>query len=339
MWTPNSVIVRDHQLYDFQPAAWVPGGHLQTVVGYYFPAPPKLEPTQFHTVKLNDGEALRLCENRSPENAATRSVVLLMHGLGGSAQSPYMRRLAAIFQEHGWIVFRMNHRGCGEGRGLARKLYHSGKSDDVSAALQYVAKSYSDLPLVTVGFSLSGNALLKLLGEKIHPIPANLRGAIAVCPPINLGLCAAALGRKSNWLYEQRFVRMVKTSLRERAEDFPDFPHYDFPWNLTLRQFDETYTAPLNGFASAEDYYQKCSAGQFLAGIHLPTFLLACNNDPFIPPEAYRDLPRHQFLQTQITRSGGHMGFVSAEKTPLGNRQWLEYTMLNWAEKFIASGG
>lgn len=339
MWTPTSAIVRGHQLYDFQPSAWIRGGHLQTVVGYYFPIPAKLEQTQFHTVKLGDGDALRLGENRPAENTKLYGVVLLMHGLGGTAQSPYMRRMAATFQEHDWIVFRMNHRGCGEGRGLARKLYHSGKSDDVSQALQYIAKLYPALPMVAVGFSLSGNALLKLLGEQIHPIPANLRGAIAVCPPINLSLCSAALARQSNRLYAQRFVRMLKTSLHEREEDFPGFPRVKFPWNLTLWQFDEMCTAPLNGFASAEDYYQKCSARQFLDAISHPTFLLACDNDPFIPAETFRDLPRHQFVQTQITRSGGHMGFVSAEKTPLGNRQWLEYTILSWAQRFIATGG
>jgi len=339
MWTPTSASIRDNAVADFQPARWAPGGHLQTIAGYYFPIPPKMNQPQFHLVKLNDGDALQLYENRPAATAPARGVVLLMHGLGGTAQSPYMHRLAAAFQEQSWIVFRMNHRGCGAGRGLARQLYHSGKSDDVSAALQFVAKSYSDLPLVAVGFSLSGNALLKLLGEKIHPIPANLRGAIAVCPPIHLSLCSAALARKRNWIYAQRFVRMLKTSLRERTEDFPDFPRFNFPWNLTLRQFDEICTAPLNGFASAEDYYQKCSARQFLTGIHLPAFLLACDNDPFIPQETFHDLPRHKFLQTQITRSGGHMGFVAAEKTLWGNRQWLEYMMLKWAEKFIALGG
>ena len=322
---------------EFKPAWWARGGHLQTVVGYYFPAPEQLPQAHFHTVELGQGEALRLCENRPGANVPTRGSVLLMHGLGGSAQSPYMRRSAALFRENGWIVFRMNHRGCGEGRGLARRLYHSGKSDDVSAASHLVAELYPDLPSVAVGFSLSGNALLKLLGEKIHPIPANLCGAIAVCPPINLSLCAAALARKSNWLYEQRFVRMVKTSLRERAEDFPDFPRFHFPPHLTLRQFDEMYTAPLNGFASAEDYYQKCSARQFLANISHPTFLLASDDDPFIPREAFRDLPRHKFLQTQLTRSGGHMGFVASAKMPWRSRLWLEFTVLSYAEKRIAT--
>lgn len=324
-----------NNLGEFKPAWWAPGGHLQTVAGYYFPAPAQLPQTHFHTVKLGAGEALRLGENRPIENVAPRGSVLLMHGLGGSAQSPYMRRTAALFRAHGWIVFRLNHRGCGEGRGLARQLYHSGKSDDVSAALQHVAKSYPALPIVAIGFSLSGNALLKLLGENIHPIPANLCGAIAICPPINLSLCAAALARTSNWFYEQRFVRMVTSSLRERAEDFPDFPHYDFPRPLTLRQFDEMYTAPLNGFASAEDYYQKCSARQFLADISHPTFLLASDNDPFIPVKTFRDLPRHKFLQALITRSGGHMGFVAAAKTPQGNRLWLDSLLLHLAQNYL----
>jgi predicted alpha/beta-fold hydrolase len=322
-------------LPDFRPALWAPGGHLQTIIGYYLPWPKQLNDTQLHTVKLDRGDALIFCENRPNENRPLSGAVLLMHGLGGSAQSPYMLRAARLFREHGWVALRMNHRGCGEGRGLARQLYHSGRSDDISQALIETAKRHPNLPVVAVGFSLSGNALLKLLGEKIHPIPTNLRGAVAVCPPIDLALCAAALARKNNWIYERRFVRMVKTSIREREQDFPDFPKFDFPWNLTLRQFDEMRTAPMNGFASADDYYAKCSAKQFLAAISHPALLLACDNDPFIPRETFRDLPGNKFLQMRMTRSGGHMGFVAAQNTPLGKRNWLDYAVLSYAQKVI----
>ena len=326
-----------NSLLPFKPHPLVAGGHLQTIVGYYFPGPKKLRSTQIHQVEVSDGDRLAICENRPGRKTSFKKVIVFMHGLGGDASSPYMPRLAELFKNRGWVVFRMNHRGCGEGSGLARNLYHSGRSDDVSQVLLKVAELHPDTPLIAVGFSLSGNALLKLLGEKREPTPAGLRGAIAVTPPIELSLCAAALSRKSNKLYDLRFIRTLRQAVEERRQAFPDFPEIDFRWNMTLREFDEVCTAPMNHFEDAEDYYTKCSAKQFLQGISIPTFLLASKDDPFIPKETFDDLPGNDLVDFHLARSGGHMGFVSAGKTPLGNHRWMDYAILKYSEKFLAS--
>jgi hypothetical protein len=198
-----------------------------------------------------------------------------------------------------------------------------------------VSEVYPDTPIIAVGFSLSGNALLKLLGENRHPFPGNLRGAIAVTPPIDLSLCAAALCKTSNWIYDVRFVRMLKTAVRERRQAFPEFPKLRFPQRMTIRDFDEICTAPLNNFLSAEDYYSKSSAKQFLANINLPTLLLASLDDPFIPRQTFKNLPANSNLWVHLTTSGGHMGFVPATKTPLGNHRWMDYAVLHQAERFV----
>lgn len=322
-------------LIPFRPHPLVRGGHLQTIVGYYLPNPKTIRHTKLHRVPLPDGDTLVVCENRPSRKSVYPAVIVFMHGLGGHAGSPYMLRMAELFRNRGWITFRMNHRGCGEGVGLARNLYHSGRSEDVSRVLMHVSEIYPDAPMIAVGFSLSGNALLKLLGEGRDPIPANLAGAIAVTPPIDLSKCAAALCETSNWVYDSRFVLLLKEAIRERQRHFADFPKIKFPLRLSLRDFDEICTAPLNGFASAEDYYTRCSAKQFLAGINLPTFLLASADDPFIPKEAFDGLPTNRNLTAHVAPSGGHMGFVAAEKTPLGSRRWMDYAIVHYAEKFV----
>ena len=258
-----------------------------------------------------------------------------MHGLGGNADASYMLRIAQLFQNRGWITFRMNHRGCGEGVGLARQTYHSGRSDDASAVMLKIEELYPDSPLIAVGFSLSGNVLLKLLGEKKEPLATNLAGAIAVAPPINLSLCAAALCQSQNRVYDLRFMRLLKKAMRERREHFSDFPKLDFKWKMKLRDFDEICTAPLNNFKSAEDYYSKCSAKQFLSGISTPTYLLTSDDDPFVPKESFDNFPENEFLKFNLTKSGGHMGYVSAEKTPLGTQRWLDYAVLTFAENLM----
>lgn len=328
-------IIHNSGFISFKPHPLVRSGHLQTIVGYYLPGPKYTEPSRSHQIQLPDGDSLILCEHRGLSTTSAKKAILFMHGLGGDAAAPYMRRLAKLFADLGWVVFCMNHRGCGAGKGLARNIYHSGRSEDVNQVLTAIDKLFPDIPLIAVGFSLSGNMLLKLLGEGDRIGAPNLTGAIAVCPPIELSWCATALSRKQNRIYDIRFVRMLKAAIKERRTRFVDFPEFTFPVSLTLRQFDELCTAPLNRFQSAEDYYTKCSARQFLSGITLPTLILASDDDPFVPRETFDHLPENGFLKLIMTRSGGHMGFVAANKTPLGNHRWMDYALLECAESFI----
>lgn len=324
-----------NNLLPFKPHPLVPGGHLQTIVGYYLPGANHVRSTKRHHIHCGDGDQLVVCENRPNRKAPFKKIIVFMHGLGGDANSPYMLRLAHLFQNRGWTVFRMNHRGCGDGHGLAKSTYHSGKSDDVSRVLLKIADLHPGIPMLAVGLSLSGNALLKLLGQAAEAIPPTLRGAIAVTPPIELSRCADALGKPQNRIYDRRFVRVLKTDIAERQRKFPDFPDLRFPRGCTLRHFDEICTAPLHGFASAEDYYTQCSAKQFLAAIKTPTVLLASQDDPFIPPETFTRLPENDIVTYHITRHGGHMGFVSANNTPLGTRRWMDYAILAYSEGML----
>jgi len=229
----------------------------------------------------------------------------------------------------------MNHRGCGAGRGLARLTYHSGKSDDISLVLQKMADLYPGQPIIAVGFSLSGNALLKLLGENRNPIPEQMAGGIAVAPPIDLTKCATKIHAVRNRLYERRFTGMLRDAVLDRRQQFSDFPDFTLPRKMSIRDFDEICTAPLHGFRSAEDYYTRCSAKQFIPGLFIPTVLLAAANDPFIPRETFDHLPHSKWLACYLSASGGHMGYVSAGETPFGTHRWGDYAVLTLAESIL----
>jgi predicted alpha/beta-fold hydrolase len=325
-------LFEDHK---FSQHPCLANGHLQTIAGRYLPDKTVLARTRSIEVDLDDGDRLLCLENHPGSKSPLRKLILLAHGLGGEAESTYMRRIAGIFHSRGWITVRMNHRGCGTGAGLARNMYHSGRSEDVSAVLQKLQVRYSGIPAVAVGFSLSGNVLLKLLGEQRFIVPDNLHGAVAVTPPVLLSECADALVRRSNRIYDRRFVRMLVDEMAVRNRKFSTLPGLSFPKRLTVRQFDEICTAPLNGFRSADDYYQRCSARQFLKDIRVPTFILAADNDPFIPVTAFGRMPDNNRLRLHITRGGGHMGFISKSKTPLENHRWMDYVILKTAESFI----
>jgi hypothetical protein len=321
-------------LISFEPHPLLRNGHLQTIVGRYLPAPKHVPKTKVHLVALPDGDRIALCENKPNRKSTFSKAIVLMHGLAGDSTSSYMVRLATLLHGRGWHVFRMNHRGSGEGRRLARHLYHAGKSDDVSAVLHEVARLSNNAPTIAVGFSLSGNMVLHLLGKKDAPIPESLNGAIAVTPPIELALCSDSLARAGNRIYDFRFVRKLRKGILERESTYPDFPRFRTV-GRSLREFDEICTAPMCGFESADDYYRKCSAKQCLDAITHPTCILAAADDPFIPTCTFDNMPDNPWVDLIIATGGGHMGFVSAERTPLGDRKWLDYAVVNIAESML----
>ncbi|HWQ10096.1 MAG TPA: alpha/beta fold hydrolase, partial [Holophaga sp.] len=160
------------------PPAWAQGGHLQTVLGHFLPSrvlPPSWEGLR---LPLGDGDALAVRLARGTSSV----VVHLFHGLGGSADADYMRRSATLFASQGHTVLAANHRGAGEGRGLAARPYHMGCTTDMAAVLAHGRRLFPDRTHVAVGFSLSATVLLLLLGRDARAGLASPDLAIAVNP-------------------------------------------------------------------------------------------------------------------------------------------------------------
>jgi predicted alpha/beta-fold hydrolase len=267
----------------FAPAPWAPGGDLQTLLGYVLPSPRSISRETRRRVPLPDGDVLLAVENLPASPADRPPVMLLVHGLGGSSDSPYMRRYAARFAEAGWIAVRLNLRGAGAGAPLARGMYNAGSSADLSAAVAEMARLHPESPIAVAGFSIGGNVLLKYLGERQLDKPAALIGAIAACPPIDLADCARNLSRARNVLYGFKFITVLRLEARKHPELEADLRGLSLTRPMTMESFDHLVTAPAGGFESGRDYYEQCSAARFLDDIETPTLLLATDDDPFIP--------------------------------------------------------
>jgi hypothetical protein len=168
------------------PPFWARGPHLQTIAANYLPGPVPELPWDRIRLDLEDGDALAL---RVLEGSSG-VVVLLFHGLGGSADGHYLRRAAARFRALGHTVLAANHRGAGEGAGLARHSYNSGSAPDLAAVLRFSRARFPGRLQVAVGFSISANMLLLLLGRGGPDLPDR---AIAVNPPVDLEACSRRL--------------------------------------------------------------------------------------------------------------------------------------------------
>jgi uncharacterized protein len=315
-------------LQDFRPLPLLSNPHLQTLLGHFLPCAALEQPAREHVLWLPDGDGLMLHDNIPAAWQPGQRIVVLLHGLSGSADSIQIRRIGHRLLQRGLRVVRLDLRGAGRGLPLARVCYHGGRSDDVRAALAEV-HGWSPLsPLVLVGVSLGGNIALKLAGEAAdHPVPGLDRVA-ALAPPIDLELCAGKLTRPRNRFYESFFLRELIANAHKRQEFFPDLPPLRLPRRMTMRIFDDLYTAPRCGFADAIDYYRKASAFPLVERIAVPTLIMTSRDDPFIAVEPFERLRTPEHITIRILSHGGHVGFVGWDGA--GGVRWAERRMIEW---------
>lgn len=311
------------------PPWWARGGHLQTLVGNFLPWMATTQPFTRVEVVLPDGD--RLIGREYPGRSDT--IVCLFHGLGGSNDADYMHRGVAVALRLGHGAWSFNHRGCGEGAGLAAGVYHSGRADDLGAVFALARERHPGKRLLAVGFSLSGNALLLNLGEGIGRFEKPDL-AIAINPPIDLERGARLLERGLNRIYDLRFVLRCRRTVRERvaAGLIPD--RYRIPWWTTLRGFDNFFTAPAGGFRDREDYYARCSAMPHLGKIDRPTVILAAQDDPFVDWHDHANAAKSSLIHLHLEGTGGHMGYVGKG---IPGYRWLDVALEHYIDELLRS--
>lgn len=312
----------------FRPCFWLRNPHVQTILAVVGKSSAFPHATVRRRVRLADGDRLLLHDTAPPSWRAGDPVAVLAHGLGGNHRSGGIVRLGRLLLGRGVRVVRLDLRGAGAGFALARGCYNAGCSADVRAALSAVHRLSPDSPIWLAGISLGGNVALKLAGETSqYPVP-NLARVAAIVPPVDLEACLALLMHPRNRIYERHFVSELLTLARRRARLFPEQPLPSFPRRVSLRSFDDLYTAPRAGYRDAAEYYARCSSAQFVPQICVPTLILAARDDPFIAPRPIEELQRPEQVSVRLTDHGGHGGFLGADGA--GGLFWGERAVAGW---------
>jgi predicted alpha/beta-fold hydrolase len=320
----------------FRPSWFFRNGHVQTLAGMYIYGPRANRhnsapcPSTSGDVLLSDGDRLVYQDDCPAGWKPGDRVALLLHGLSGSHASPDMTRIASLLNQKNVRTVRLDWRGCGAGVALARYPYHSGRSDDLLAAIAEITLRCPGSPMTVIGVSLGGNVALKLLGEARGAAEclAAVDRAIAVCPPIDLTTTVKSLRNGLAQLYDRHFCKVCISDVRHRQRFRPDaiVPEGWFArLPRTLYEFDDTFTAPVSGFESAADYYAKSSSNQFLPAIKIPTLVIAAQDDPVVPFHQFQVADYSSTTKLLAPRHGGHMGFCTAHG--LG---WLDQHIVAW---------
>lgn len=312
---------------------WLPGGHVQTVWRKLAPVPVLRRGGQ--RLELADGDFIDLDWYPADRaEAARRPLVVALHGLCGCSSSPYILALQHHLHGRGYDSVAMNLRGCGTEPNRLARSYHSGCSDDLEEVVRALPEGR---PLVLVGYSLGANVMIKWLAETSRH--DRVQAAVAVSTPFSLARCCDAMinGRVSRF-YGHYFLRQLLRAMERKKQwlawsgrhaALAELDALADPGTLrNIREFDDRVTAPLHGFASASDYYRRCSSGAFLYRVKTPTLIIHSHNDPLIPPASLPDAARlPDNIIWDVHERGGHVGFAVS-----GRRFWLEQRVVDFME-------
>ena len=319
--------MRDIMSSSFRPPWWARSPHFQTII----PVLTKVAglPLQRERLELEDGDFIDLDWLKAP--IPGKPLLVILHGLEGSADSHYIRRLLRECQKRGQAAVVHHHRGCsGEDNRLARS-YHSGDTADISHSLQTLKQRYPHSPLLAVGYSLGGNVLAKYQGEFAEK--SLLSRAAVVSAPLALASCAKRLEKGFSKVYQSYLIRQLQQKMLLKLER----GNSQLPLNgeaikrlNTFYDFDHQVTAPLHGFNGVDDYYQKASALPLLSKIAKPTLILHAADDPFMTDAVIPSLAHlPACVEYELHANGGHVGFIEGG-TPWQPRYYLEQRLLRY---------
>ncbi|WP_053991312.1 YheT family hydrolase [Mangrovimonas sp. TPBH4] len=309
---------------DYKPPVLLKNGFVSTVYSGLIRKVKGVEQER-ERITLSDGDFLDL--DWSYAETKTDKLIIVLHGLEGNAQRPYMTGVAKLCNANAIDAVCVNFRGCSGEDNLKFYSYHSGATNDLDEVIQHILKTKSYSQIFFHGVSLGGNIVLKYLGEREELVP-EIKAGVAVSVPCYLQGSAEELHSFKNVLFHDRFKRHLLNKLKVKqlrySEELNDAVLQSIK---TLSDFDDVYTSRAHGFKDAVDYYEQCSSLQFLKGIKVPTLIINALNDSFLSPECYpvKDAKENPNIYLEMPKHGGHVGFCLRNGFYYNEKRTLEF--------------
>lgn len=257
------------------------------------------------------------------------TLLVVLHGLGGSHASFYAVRAARAAEQSGLDCLRLNLRGADRS---GQDYYHAGLTADLEAALAS-PRLDSYRRIFILGYSLGGHMALRYATQKPDPRVASVA---AVCAPLDLESCCAAIDRPEMWLYRRYLLAGLNRIYARVAEQRPvPTPPAKARRIRTLRAWDDAVVAPRHGFADAHDYYSRTSVGPRLGHLAVRCLFVAAERDPMVPLHTLRPWldKASPSLEFQLARDGGHVGFPAGLDLEQNAPRGLERQVMGWLLK------
>lgn len=316
---------------NYKPLFFLSNSHLNTIIPNRFR---KFDNHRYHRERIPtpDGDFLHL-DFTEPFRKIGEKVALILHGLEGSSASGYAVGISKLLHDQGYTSVVLNMRSCGGIPNNKLQSYHSGKTDDLHTAIEYLTAQGAE-NIKIMGYSLGGNIALKYAGDAGSNLPEQITQIAAISVPCDLAGSSKKLGERANRIYLTRFLKQLKEKAIDKINHYdPAFLDESKIKNAKdFETFDHNFTAPVHGFKSAQDYYKRCSSKPVLKYITVPTLIINALDDSFLSPECYpyEECENNLQLQLLTPKKGGHVGFT--DQWPLYKPQWHERIISHFFE-------
>ena len=285
----------------------------------------------------------------------SRAIAVLVHGLGGCADSDYLVRMARAIDDRADLFgeplacLRLNLRGSDR---QGEDYYHAGLTADLRGALASPALAGFET-VYLVGYSMGGHVALRY-GTEAESVdlpgePSTSDGGIdprvaaiaAVCAPLDLARSGRVMDQPGFWIYRRYLLSNLMEIYRAVAARRPVPAPVEAAARIRLfKDWDDRIVAPRHGFADAADYYVRASVGPRLERLSVPSLLVVAEDDPMVPASTVRPVlgglgeRARSALQVRWVPTGGHMAFpgeidLGLEQTH-GAPNDLESQLLAW---------
>ncbi len=311
----------------FTPPLYLRSAHLQTILNSQGPRGWRARRLQrelsTEVLTLDAADGTRLLADYDRAAADDRALAILLHGWEGCSRSAYIVTTAARLLAAGYDVLRVNLRDHGDSHYLNRELFNSTRSPEVASAIERWVAGRSYRQIFLAGYSLGASFALRIAADRGREI--GLDAAIGICPPVDPANAMRALN-EGFFAYERYFFNRWRNSLERKLEHFPD---YDYTEALAAaRSLDDlnAYFIPrYTEFDSVDEYFAAYAlVGDRLAGLEVPAYLIAAQDDPILPVADLDHIDAVDNLAIETHPHGGHCGFLEN----LAARSWVEERLL-----------
>ncbi len=315
-------------MMNYAAPLWLPGGHLQTIwpaVYGHRPVPP-LPAYRRERWRTPDDDFIDVDRL---QGSPGQPLLVLFHGLEGSSASHYAQAFADFARQRNFAFAVPHFRGCSGELNRGPRAYHSGDFEEIGWILARLRREHQG-PLLAVGVSLGGNALLRWAEEMGEQAARFVTALASVSAPLDLAASGQAIGRGFNRLvYTRRFLSTMKPRALQKLAQYPGLFKADALLAARdLYEFDNVFTAPLHGFKNTDDYWARASAKPRLQQIRIPALVLNACNDPFVPAQSLPHAMPGDWVTLWQPAQGGHVGFPKG--APPGHIRALPQAVGGW---------
>ena len=306
-----------------QGHAWTLGPTIRDVISPP-PVPSRAQPFQTSFYDAWAGE-VRLTGSflDAPDSD---NLLVILHGLGGSACSPYVVNAAAAAKRAGVASLCLSMRGAERS---GEDILHGGLTEDLWIALKSPElQRFKRVHLL--GFSVGGHIAIK---AALDGVDRRLQSVAAICSPLDLDAATIAFDHPSQWLYRRHILASLNRNYEAVSGKLSFLPSARMVKAArSCRERDSLTVVPRFGFRNVEDYYKSESVSRRLHKLDTATLLVASRHDPIIPAATLEPAIRQasDALTVRWMETGGHVYFPADLNLNCPGRPGLAPQVIQW---------